>query len=104
MTEVINYRRKPAESAVEQGSTGNLYLFLGIVGNAALWITAFLYLTFAPKTYSSKLYVSLPGAPPPIQVGLPGSGAASSQEVSPYSSTPSIPDHFIYFLLQLSLF
>lgn len=98
MTEVINYRRKPAESAVEQGSSGNLYLFLGIVGNAALWIAAFLYLTFAPKTYSSKLYVSLPGAPPAIQVGLPGSGAASSQEVSPYTSTPFDPRSLYIFL------
>jgi len=99
MTEVIDYRhrRKTEESRVNQ-RPGNLYLFLGLVGNAALWATAFLYLTFAPKTYSSKSFVSLPGAAPPIHVGLPGTGAATSQEVSPYSSTPFDPRSLYIFI------
>jgi uncharacterized protein involved in exopolysaccharide biosynthesis len=97
MTEVINTRRYTTESTLNQGR-GKFYLFLGLVVNAVLWGTAFTYLIFAPKTYTSKFFVSLPGAAPAINVGLPGSGAASSQEVSPYSSTPFDPRSLYVFI------
>lgn len=60
------------------------YLLLGLVANAAIWSAAIFYLQTAPRTFTSKWALTLPGGGYSSQVNLPNIGAASSQVGTAY--------------------
>lgn len=61
------------------------YLTLGLITNAAIWISALLYLKFVPPTYTSHSAIAVPGEGSSVNVNLPNIGEASYQNSTPYS-------------------
>lgn len=68
-----------------------LYLGIGGLSNAVIWLGGLLYLQLRSPTYVSQWTVTLPGTRTATDVELPGIGRASSLSESPYGSDFSDP-------------
>lgn len=88
MTESLITPKPYTKSVFNQGRW-QLYTFLGLVINAALWGSALLYLKLTPPTYTSYSAVDVPSAESNTNVSLPEIGQASYQDTSPYAFSSS---------------
>ncbi|NEQ28569.1 MAG: hypothetical protein F6K28_58290 [Microcoleus sp. SIO2G3] len=75
---------------------------VGLLTNAAIWGLAFLYLKFAPPTYTSQWSLIVPGAAPGVNVNIPDIGQASSATNSPLTKTDAI-NNYKYIATNLSV-
>lgn len=80
---------KPYTKSVSNQDRWQLYTFLGLVINAALWGSALLYLKLTPPTYTSYSAVDVPSGESNANVNLPEIGQASYQDTSPYAFSSS---------------
>lgn len=76
-----------------------LYLFLGLVGNAAIWGLALAYINSSP-TYTSKWALTLPGTASTTNVNVPNIGTASSSSGPIYDPNRGDPRENYKFIVE----
>ena len=86
----FNYPRKPWTA----------YLPYWLIGNAALWVLAILYLLLKDPTYVSKWAISLPSSQNSSSVSIPDVGSVSSNTESPYRNSLFDPREDYKFLIR----
>lgn len=86
----FNYPRKPWTA----------YLPYGLIGNAALWLLAILYLLLKDPTYVSKWAISLPSSQNSSSLSIPDVGSVSSNTESPYRNSLFDPREDYKFLIR----
>lgn len=67
------------------------YLFLGLLANAAIWVSAVMYLKLKSPTYTSTWAINVPVSAPASRVSLPDIGQTSFESASPYSVSTQDP-------------
>lgn len=97
MTDFVKVSESFPKSVVKR-SPWHFYLLLGLLTNAAIWGSTFLYLKAKKPVYSSTWSVSLPGSASDVNVSLPNLGQASYQNTSPYSISTQDPRESYQFI------
>lgn len=67
------------------------YLFIGLLANAAIWVSAVMYMKLKSPIYTSTWAINVPVSAPASRVSLPEIGQTSFESSSPYSVSTQDP-------------
>lgn len=90
MTDSVTITR-PIPKSKDQLAHWFPYLFLALLANAAIWVSAVMYLKLKSPTYTSTWAINVPVTAPASRVSLPDIGQTSFESASPYSVSTQDP-------------